>query len=78
MRIVFGLLLLAVALLLGMSELLAIADPAGTSLSNDADPFGPPAPWSEHAVRIAIAAVTGWAGARLLKGNGRLVSGIVR
>ncbi|HLL82488.1 MAG TPA: hypothetical protein VK420_07540 [Longimicrobium sp.] len=67
MRITLGILLLAAALLLAMFEVIALLDPAGTALSNDAYPFGPPPPWHVHALWIAAIAAMGWGAVRLLR-----------
>ena len=77
MRTFLGLILLAVAMLLLVMELAAIADPSLITMSNDADPFGPPEPWYVHAAWFGVIAITGWASARLLSGGilGRLVRG---
>ncbi|HEX8455563.1 MAG TPA: hypothetical protein VF647_26015 [Longimicrobium sp.] len=67
MRIALGILLLTAAFLLGMLEIVALLDPAGMSLANDADPFGPAPPWPEHALLIAAIAAMGWVAVRLLR-----------
>jgi len=67
MRIALGILLLAVAFLLAMLEIVALADPAGMSLANDADPFGPAPSWHVHAVWIVVIAAMSWASFRLLR-----------
>ena len=77
MRTLTGLVLLALAWLFGMMEMVALADPAGTSLANDAAPFGPAPPWYVHAgwiaAILAMVALSLW----LLNGGilGRLVRG---
>jgi len=65
-RIVLGLLLLATAVVVAIVEIVAIVDPVGTAAANDADPFGPPAPWHSHIIPVALIAVMGWASLRLL------------
>ncbi|HEX8209143.1 MAG TPA: hypothetical protein VF584_03070 [Longimicrobium sp.] len=67
MRIALGILLLAAAFLLAMLEIIALVDPAGTSLANDADPFGPAPSWYVHAFWIATIAAMSWASFRLLR-----------
>jgi hypothetical protein len=44
--------LMLLALFLGGFEIIALIDPVGTQMANDADPFGPPPPWPAHAVMI--------------------------
>jgi hypothetical protein len=77
MRTFVGLILLGITLTLLVSELVALADPVGTGLSNDADPYGPPAPWYVHAGWFIVIALMGWVSMRLLNGGilGRLVRG---
>jgi hypothetical protein len=68
MRIGAAILLFLVAGALGVAELLAFIDPAGTQLADDADPFGiPHASWSQHAVFILLAVACVAIGARLLR-----------
>lgn len=67
MRIALGILLLTAAFLLGMLEVVALVDPAGTSLANDAAPFGPAPSWPVHALWIAAIAAMGWVAVRLLR-----------
>lgn len=48
-------LLLFLALLLGAGEIMAIADPVGTKMADDADPFGDPhISWPAHAAALAV------------------------
>ena len=54
MRKVFAVILLGLAGLLAVIELFALLDPAGTKMADDADPFGPPAPWDQHAFYIVV------------------------
>jgi hypothetical protein len=77
MRTFFGLVLLAFATLLLSLELMALADPAGTQLANDADPFGAPPPWYVHAAQWALIVAATLASSWLLNGGilGRLVRG---
>ena len=72
MRLVLGLGLVGLAVLLLAVELLALADPVGTKLADDGDPFGNPyAPWWVHlAWFIAIALIAG-AGVWLAQSRGR-------
>lgn len=67
MRIVLGILLLAIAFLFAIVEIVSLMDPAGTAAANDADPFGPPPPWHVHAVWITVIASMCWAAIRLLR-----------
>lgn len=64
MRSTFGMLFLGFAAILLLGEILALADPAGTQLANDADPFGTPPGWRTHAtwfgIIAALAAAGGW------------------
>jgi chromate transport protein ChrA len=65
-RRVLGFGLLGLAALLLFFEVLALVDPVGTKLADDADPFGDPyQPWWVHAVWFAIIALLAAAGARL-------------
>lgn len=77
MRTFFGLILLALAILLLSVEMIALADPVGTQMADDANPFGPPPPWYVHAAWFGVIAILGWASARLLSPGivGRLVRG---
>ena len=77
MRTFLGLILLAFTLLLLVSEIVALSDPAAITMTSDGDAFGPPEPWTAHARWFAIIALTGWASVRLLGGGilGRLVRG---
>lgn len=77
MRTATGLLLLTLALMLGMLELMALADPALARLEDDGNPFGPPEPWYVHAGWIAGVCLMLAASAWLLSGGivGRLVWG---
>lgn len=77
MRTLTGLGMLGLAAIMGLLEVVALADPAGTRLANDGAPFGPPAPWYEHVLWIAVIAALAWGGVRLLNRGilGRLVRG---
>ncbi|HEX6041058.1 hypothetical protein [Longimicrobium sp.] len=77
MRTLTGLLLLMLAMLLGLVEAIALADPVGTRMANDAAPFGPAEPWYVHAAWIAVICLMTGVAARLLDGGivGRLVRG---
>ena len=59
MRLVLGLGLVGLAVLLLAFELVALADPVGTKLADDGDPFGNPyVPWWVHlAWFVAIALI---------------------
>ncbi len=69
--------MLALAVLLGLMEFVALTDPAGTGLANDAAPNGPAAPWYEHVGWTVVAGALAWGGVRLLNRGivGRLVRG---
>jgi hypothetical protein len=67
LRIALGILLLAVAFLFAIVEIVALVDPVGIAAANDADPFGPPAPWYTHIVPIGVIAAMSWAAIRLLR-----------
>lgn len=77
MRTLLGLVLLTLAGVLGVLELTALVDPAGTSLANNADPFGPAPPWYVHAAWfLAVLALLVMALRLLNRGIlGRLVRG---
>jgi hypothetical protein len=77
MRTATGLLLLMLATILGTVEVVALADPVGTRMANDAAPFGPPEPWYVHAALIALVCGMAIVAARLLRPGivGRLVLG---
>ena len=50
-----GLVLGAIGLLVGLIEVIAIVDPVGTKMSDDADPFGNPhIPIQQHIVFVCI------------------------
>jgi hypothetical protein len=72
-RRILGFGLLGIAALLLVLELMALADPVGTKLADDSDPFGDPhQPWWFHALWFAIVALLAAAGARLTRrGNVR-------
>ena len=70
MRVTMGSLLLLLAAVFLVLELIALADPAGTSLANDADPFGPPPPWYTHLAWFAVAGSLGFAGVRMIRRRG--------
>jgi len=71
-RRVVGFGLLAIAALLLVFELLALADPVGTKMADDGDPFGNPyQPWWVHAVWFAIVALLAAVGARLSRRSRR-------
>jgi hypothetical protein len=68
MRRVVGFGLLGIAALLLAFELLALADPVGTKMADDGDPFGNPyQPWWVHALWFAIIALLAAGGARLAR-----------
>jgi hypothetical protein len=67
MRTLSGLVLAGLALVLLFVEILALIDPAGTKLADDADPFGPPAPWYVHVAWFAVIALFALVSARLLR-----------
>jgi chromate transport protein ChrA len=61
-----GLGLLGIASLLLVFELIALADPVGTKLADDGDPYGNPyQPWWVHALWFAVIALLAAAGTRL-------------
>jgi hypothetical protein len=67
-RRLVGFALLGLAALLLALELMALADPVGTKLADDGDPFGNPyKPWWVHALWFAFIAVLATAGARLAR-----------
>lgn len=62
-RCTFGMLFLGFAAMFLLGEILALADPVGTQMANDADPFGTPPGWREHAMWLGIIsalAAAGW------------------
>ena len=66
MRRVVGFGLVGIAALLLAFELLALADPVGTKMGDDGNPFGNPyQPWWVHALWVAIVALLAAAGTRL-------------
>jgi hypothetical protein len=65
-RRVLAVVLLVLAGMLLTVELLALLDPVGTKLADDADPFGHPfQPWWAHALWFAVIAVLVGVGVRL-------------
>ena len=54
MKAIAATMLLLSALGLGILEFIALIDPSGTKMSDDADPFGAPIPWSAHALSITF------------------------
>ncbi|HYW13985.1 MAG TPA: hypothetical protein VE871_18620 [Longimicrobium sp.] len=77
MRTLLGLVLFGLAFTLGLLVIMGLADPAGASMANDADPFGPVPPWYVPAAWLALALALLIAAIRLLNGGilGRLVRG---
>jgi hypothetical protein len=69
MRSTFGMLLWGFAAMVLLGEVLALADPVGTQMANDADPFGTPPGWREHATAFGVIAVLSAAGWWLLFGG---------
>jgi hypothetical protein len=67
MRTLGGLILAALAAVLLLVEAIALIDPAGTKLADDADPFGSPAPWYVHVLWFAVIALFAALSARLLR-----------
>ena len=57
MRAFVGCVLLGLAVLLFGLEIVALVDPVGTKMADDADPFGPPPPWYSHVVGFAVIAL---------------------
>jgi len=56
-KTIFGILLVLAGFILAGIEFLAVLDPEGTKMADDGDPFGPVAPWWQHALWfMAIAA----------------------
>lgn len=50
-----GMLVFGVGIIIGLVELIALLDPVGSKMSDDADPFGDPyIPWYVHAIYILI------------------------
>ncbi len=71
MRIGAAILLFLAAGFLGVAELLAVIDPAGTKMADDGHPFGVArAPWYQHAVFILVVAACVASGSRLLRQRG--------
>ncbi len=52
--------ILGISFVLTVGEVIAILDPRGTKLSDDADPFGPTIPVWQHCINIAIIFVLYW------------------
>jgi hypothetical protein len=52
-----------------LGEVLALADPAGMQMANDADPFGTPPGWQVHAAWFGIIAALFMAGGWLIFGG---------
>ncbi len=47
---------LLLGLIVGLIEIIALIDPVGTKMADDADPFGNPhVPWYQHAIYITFA-----------------------
>ena len=68
MRRVVGFGLLGIAALLLVIELIALANPVATKMSDDGDPFGNPSTsWWTHALLFVIVALLVTAGARLVR-----------
>lgn len=69
MRIVCAIVMLLGAAVLGLVECMAILDPVGTKMADDADPFGNASiHWTQHAALVVIV-VACVAGACLLLGR---------
>lgn len=50
-----GMSLFGVGIIIGLVELIALLDPVGTKMADDADPFGDPyISWYAHAIYILI------------------------
>jgi hypothetical protein len=63
MRSTLGMLLWGFAAMVLLGEVLALVDPVGTQMANDADPFGTPPGWREHATAFGVVAALsagGW------------------
>lgn len=73
-RQVMGVILLMLAGLLLFFEVWALADPVGTQMANDADPFGTPPGWREHATWFGIIALMSTAALWMIFGGGRTKS----
>lgn len=68
LRIPAGVTSFAFAGLLALLELIALIDPAGTKMADDADPYGDPhIAWYAHAATILAAAAFSIGGYRLLR-----------
>ena len=67
MRRVIGVLLVPGGMLFAAGSLVALADPVGTRMADDAGPFGDPGPWHHTAPTLAgsVAMITGGAGLAL-------------
>lgn len=71
MRRALGFALLGIAALLLVMELMALADPVGTKMADDGDPFAEPnQPWWSHALWFGAVAVLATFGARLAHRGG--------
>jgi tryptophan-rich sensory protein len=68
-RSTFGMLFLGFAAIFLLGEILALADPVGVQMSNDADPFGTPPGWRVHAVWFGVIAALSAAGGWLIFGG---------
>ncbi len=50
-----GAFLVGIGCIIGLLEIIALLDPVGTKMADDADPFGDPyIPWYVHAIYILV------------------------
>ncbi len=55
LKFLSGTFLFGVGTIIGLIELIALFDPVGTKMADDADPFGNPhIPWYVHAIYILV------------------------
>lgn len=64
---VVGVVLIVLALIVGCVELLALVDPVGTKMADDADPFGPPPSAAGSAIGLLASVVIGALGVWLAR-----------
>jgi hypothetical protein len=70
MKKLVALILFLLAGVIALVELIALIDPVGTKMADDADPFGDPhVPWYKHAIFVMVVLFT--IAYRMFRSNGK-------